>query len=88
MGGPDPKSNPRLEQELAHAKAGLVLRGSILSFCLIVENMTKEVIERAIAKGEPRGLAQGMFAMTYEAMLPGGIALIMYHFVPVFLIYQ
>jgi transcriptional/translational regulatory protein YebC/TACO1 len=41
------------------------------------ENMPKVAIERAIAKGEPRALAQGMFSMTYEAMLPGGVALVM-----------
>lgn len=39
--------------------------------------MPKVAIERAIAKGEPRALGQGMFSMTYEAMLPGGVALVM-----------
>lgn len=41
------------------------------------ENMPKVAIERAIAKGEPRALGQGIFPMTYEAMLPGGVALVM-----------
>jgi hypothetical protein len=44
----------------------------------ILANMTKEGIERAVAKGEPRALAEGTFSVTYEAMFPGGIAVVMY----------
>jgi transcriptional/translational regulatory protein YebC/TACO1 len=40
--------------------------------------MPKQAIERAIARGEPRALAVGMASVTYEAMLPGGIAVIVY----------
>jgi transcriptional/translational regulatory protein YebC/TACO1 len=40
--------------------------------------MPKQTLERAIARGEPRTLAEGMSAMTYEAMLPGGIAVVVY----------
>jgi transcriptional/translational regulatory protein YebC/TACO1 len=68
-------SNPRLDMELAHAKAGT--SGLTRMKLKYLENMPKAAIERAIAKGEPRALAQGMFSMTYEAMLPGGIALVM-----------
>jgi transcriptional/translational regulatory protein YebC/TACO1 len=41
--------------------------------------MTKDVIERAIGRGEPRTLASSLSPVTYEVMLPGGIAVIMYN---------
>lgn len=83
VGGTDPKTNPRLEQELVHAKAGAYLTTGtafphlIIALTILV-NMTKQGIERAVTKGEPRALAEGTFSVTYEAMFPGGIAVIMY----------
>jgi len=40
--------------------------------------MTKETIERAIAKGERRTLGAALLPVTYEVMLPGGIAMVVY----------
>jgi len=39
--------------------------------------MTKEAIERAIASGEPRSTKAGVDSVIYEAMLPGGVAIVM-----------
>ena len=50
----------------------------VQQYANISANMTKHTIERAIARGEPRTLAEGMSAVTYEAMLPGGIAVVVY----------
>lgn len=75
VGGADPKSNPRLEQELARAKAGcLKHRPFIWLRCL--ENMTKDAVNRAIARGEPRTLGKDLSEMTFEVILPGGIAVV------------
>jgi len=41
------------------------------------ENMTKDAINRAIARGEPRTVAGDVSFVTYEVMLPGGVALVM-----------
>jgi transcriptional/translational regulatory protein YebC/TACO1 len=40
--------------------------------------MTKETIERAIAQVEPRAVRTGFSPVTYEIMLPKGVALVMY----------
>ena len=42
-----------------------------------LENMTKDTIERAIASGEPRSSGAGVYSVNYEAMLPGGLAVVM-----------
>ena len=39
--------------------------------------MTKDAVKRAIARGERRTLGKELSEMTYEALLPGGIALVM-----------
>jgi len=39
--------------------------------------MTKEAIERAITSGSPRTTGEGVFWVNYEAMLPGGLAIVM-----------
>lgn len=75
MGGADPGTNPRLGQELAHAKAGLF--NHVLSDAY-AENMSKDQINRAIARGEPRAPGGDLVSLTYEVMLPGGVAMIVY----------
>ena len=38
--------------------------------------MTKDAVKRAIARGEPRTLGENLSEMTYEMILPGGIAVV------------
>jgi transcriptional/translational regulatory protein YebC/TACO1 len=38
--------------------------------------MTKDAVNRAIARGEPRAVGKDLSEMTYEVMLPGGIAVV------------
>ena len=40
--------------------------------------MTKDTISRAIARGGPRELGSDLSRLTYEVVMPGGIAFIMY----------
>jgi len=42
-----------------------------------VANMTKDTIERAIARGEPKMLGSGFSYTTYEVMLPNTISVVM-----------
>ena len=42
------------------------------------ENMSKETIDRAIASGQSRSSGEGTNFVQYEAMLPGGLAIVMY----------
>jgi transcriptional/translational regulatory protein YebC/TACO1 len=74
VGGPDPKRNARLDLELRVAKAGTCQN----RVDLIEENMTKETIARAIARGGPRQSGTDLNPLTYEAVLPGGISFVMY----------
>jgi len=46
-------------------------------FADVPENMSKETISRAIARGEPKTLGNNVSFVTYEVMLPGGVALVM-----------
>jgi len=75
VGGSDPNVNPRLAQELEHAKSGMRLQAPLQ---LTLENMSKDSIGRAIARGQPRSLGSDLVHTTYEAVLPGGVAIIMY----------
>jgi len=75
VGGTDPGTNPRLGQELAHAKAGLF--NYVLSDAY-AENMSKDQINRAIARGGPRASGRDLVSLTFEVMLPGGVAMIVY----------
>jgi transcriptional/translational regulatory protein YebC/TACO1 len=43
----------------------------------IPENMTKDAINRAIARGEPKAMGSNVSSVTYEVMLSGGVALVM-----------
>lgn len=38
--------------------------------------MTKDAVNRAIARGEPRTLGKDLSEMTYEVIFPGGIAVV------------
>jgi transcriptional/translational regulatory protein YebC/TACO1 len=67
-----------LQQEILAAKTG-TLPGLPVAVYLIAENMTKETITRAIARGGPRELGSELSDLTYEAVLPGGIAFLMYY---------
>jgi transcriptional/translational regulatory protein YebC/TACO1 len=42
------------------------------------ENIPKQVINRAIARGEPRTMGIDVSVVTYEIMLAGGVALVVY----------
>lgn len=50
---------------------------SILVILTRVENMKKDSMTRAIARGEPRAMGKDLSTMTYEVMIPGGIAMVM-----------
>jgi hypothetical protein len=43
-----------------------------------LENMTKDVIQRAISRGENRALTENLHTATYEIRFPGGISMIVY----------
>lgn len=58
IGGPDPKSNPRLRLAIQNAKAA---------------NMPKDTIERAIKKGTSKDV-DNLQDLSYEGYAPGGIA--------------
>lgn len=61
MAGGDPKSNPRLRDAIAEAKAN---------------NMPKDNIERAIRKGTGQDEGANYEQITYEGYGPGGVALL------------
>jgi YebC/PmpR family DNA-binding regulatory protein len=57
-GGPDPEMNPRLRSAIINAKGA---------------NMSKDVIQRALSKGE--GGAENYVEVTFEGTAQGGVAL-------------
>jgi YebC/PmpR family DNA-binding regulatory protein len=61
QGGGDPDGNPRLRSAIAAAKA---------------ENMPKDNIERAIAKGSGAGAGDAYEEILYEGYGPGGVAVL------------
>ncbi len=61
QGGSDPDGNPRLSSAIAAAKA---------------ENMPKDNIERAIAKGSGGGEGDAYEEILYEGYGPGGVAVL------------
>ena len=61
MGGGDPNTNPRLRKAVMAAKA---------------ENMPKDNIERAIAKGSGGGDGDAYEEILYEGYGPGGVAVL------------
>jgi YebC/PmpR family DNA-binding regulatory protein len=61
LGGPDPEMNPRLRLAIDRARE---------------QNMPKDNIERAIAKGTGGGEEAELAEVTYEGYGPGGIAVI------------
>ena len=60
-GGGDPATNLTLRYAIDRAKA---------------DNMTKDAIERAVAKGAGGGDAEALEAITYEGYGPGGVAIL------------
>ena len=75
------RTRPQIESEVGTRADSRTIR-SVLSFTSSIalnlsENMTKDVINRAIARGEPRTLGTNVSFVTYEVMLPGGVALVM-----------
>jgi transcriptional/translational regulatory protein YebC/TACO1 len=66
-----------LERELVHAKSGVLDIIFLLIRLMLTESMTKEAIYRAIARGGRPALGKDLQAMTYEVMLPGGMAMLM-----------
>jgi YebC/PmpR family DNA-binding regulatory protein len=60
-GLPDPESNGRLRLAVQRARA---------------ENMPRDNIERAIERAKAAGVGDNLDEVTYEAFMPGGIALV------------
>jgi YebC/PmpR family DNA-binding regulatory protein len=61
QGGPDPVDNPRLRAALDKALGA---------------NMTRDTIDRAIARGAGTNEADNMEELTYEGYAPGGVAVL------------
>lgn len=61
LGGPEPSDNPRLRAVLDKALAA---------------NMSRDVIDRAIARGAGTDEAENVEELTYEGYAPGGVAVL------------
>lgn len=61
LGGPEPNDNPRLRAVLDKA---------------LTANMTRDVIDRAIARGAGTDEAENVEELTYEGYAPGGVAVL------------
>jgi YebC/PmpR family DNA-binding regulatory protein len=61
LGGPEPGDNPRLRAVLDKA---------------LTANMTRDIIDRAIARGAGTDEAENVEELTYEGYAPGGVAVL------------
>jgi len=61
LGGPEPDDNPRLRAAVDKA---------------LTANMTRDIIDRAIARGAGTNEAENVEELTYEGYAPGGIAVL------------
>lgn len=69
--------NPILDwNKNLHAQKQVCLKHLPLTQLRCLENMTKDAVNRAIARGEPRTLGKDLSEMIYEVILPGGIAVV------------
>lgn len=61
LGGPEPADNPRLRAAVDKA---------------LTANMTRDIIDRAIARGAGTNEAENVEELTYEGYAPGGVAVL------------
>lgn len=61
LGGPEPGDNPRLRAAVDKA---------------LTANMTRDIIDRAIARGAGTNEAENVEELTYEGYAPGGVAVL------------